>query len=200
MDVVKRPIREVLRAQRAAQDAALLACRDAELTAAILASPQWYHAPVVAAFVGVHGEPDTTALLDAGWAAGKAVWLPRLYGDTLQFVATTDRSQLVATQRGTYEPTLGRSPPKVLADLAPAIVLLPGLGFGRDGARIGDGRGYYDRALAPLRDRTDVWRLGLCHALFLDPPQGPIPMAVYDVPVHAVATEYGIIPCATWRR
>jgi hypothetical protein len=25
-------------------------------------------------------------------------------------------------------------------------------------------------------------------------------MAVYDVPVHAVATEYGIIPCGTSRR
>ncbi len=196
MDVVKRPIRQALEAQRAAQDPALLMYRDQSLIAALLATPQWQSAPAIAAFLGGPGEPDTTALLDAAWASGKTMWLPRLYGNVLRFVATTSRAQLVATTGGRLEPAIsGSSPPRMLAEIVPPMMLVPGLGFSRSGARLGTGRGDYDRTLAPVLARTDIWRVGVCHATFLDPPLFPIPMAAHDVPMHAVATEYGVVAC-----
>lgn len=198
MDVVKRPIRQALEAQRAAQDAALLAYRDQSLVEAILATPQWHHAPAVAAYVGVPGEPNTGALLDAAWASGKSVWLPRVYGDMLLYVATTDRTQLVEVAPGRLEPAVGSgSPPRPLAEIAPPLVLVPGVGFSRTGARLGRGLGHYDRALAPVRARGDIWRVGVCHARFLDPPLFTIPMDPQDVPMHAIATEYGVVACTS---
>lgn len=197
MDVVKRPIRQALLAKRAAQDPALLPYRDQSLVEGLLGLPQWGSAMTIAAFVSMPGEPDINALLDAAWASGKAVWLPRVYGDALVFVATASRAQLVTGAGGRLEPNIvGAPPPRTLADFAPSMVLVPGVAFGRSGARLGSGRGYYDRSLAPVRGRTDIWRVGVCHATFLDPPLFELPIEGHDVPMHAVATEYGVVGCA----
>lgn len=188
-------LRAALRARRAALDPDEVARRSARLTDVLRAHPAWSEARAIAAFVGVRAEPDTWALLHDAWSRGVEVWLPWVRGDALAFVRTVDRAQLVPGCFGLLEPAPGTEPPRALADVAPPLVLVPGLGFGRDGARIGFGRGYYDRALGPLRDRTDVRRFGVVFSDFVDPPEGPIPMDAHDVPMHALVTDAGVMAC-----
>jgi 5-formyltetrahydrofolate cyclo-ligase len=182
-------LRRRLRARRAELPADAIADAGARLVAHVLGSDDWRRASAVAAFVGVRGEPPTAALLEAAWRQGKTLLLPRVRGDDLELVAVRGSDELGPGGFGLVEPRGQDAWP--LAAFAPSLVLVPGLGFGRRGERIGFGRGFYDRALAPLRDRTDVRRVGVAFAAFVDPQEGPIPMAPHDVPMHAIVTERG---------
>lgn len=189
----KAELRRALIERRRALDPEAIASASRSLTAHVLATDEWRDATCIAAFVGVRAEPDTTALIDAAWQAGKALWLPRVQGDAITFVHTRSRDRWITAGFGLREPGPDEGDTRSLADLAPHLVLVPGLAFSRSGARIGFGKAYYDRALAPVRARADVFRMGVCFAAFLDPTEGPIPTAPHDVPMHAVATEHAIV-------
>ena len=64
------------------------------------------------------------------------------------------------------------------------IVLVPGVGFNREGGRMGNGQGYYDRLLAQVR--PDCQLIALCYEsqLFDDLVVGP-----HDVYMDKVVTE-----------
>ncbi len=153
----------------------------------------WQRADAVALFIGVRNEPQTDALVAAALRAGKVVWLPRVDSIGLDFVRVHALADLSPGRFGLREPAIADAHvPTRLHEIAPPVILVPGLAFGSGGARIGFGRGYYDRALAPLRSRDDCLRVGLAFAAFIDPPAGPIPMAAHDVPMHLVVSELGI--------
>jgi len=64
------------------------------------------------------------------------------------------------------------------------LVIVPGVGFSRDGGRMGNGQGYYDRLLTNVR--PDCVLVGLCYEsqLFDDLVMGP-----HDVYMDKVVTE-----------
>ena len=68
-------------------------------------------------------------------------------------------------------------------------VLVPGLAFSRDGARLGHGKGYYDRLLTSVR--TDCLRIGI---VFERHVVGHVPTEDHDIPMTHLATETGIYP------
>ena len=64
------------------------------------------------------------------------------------------------------------------------FVVVPGVSFSRDGTRLGNGQGYYDRLLS--RVRADCTLCGLCfECQIFDDLRGD----VHDVAMHYVATE-----------
>jgi len=179
-----------------------VAAASAALTAALLAHPVWRAARSLAAFVGVRGEPDTRPLLDAALAEGRTLWLPRvLHGPSglSVLVAVTDLATLAPAPFELLEPSPHPDEitlPSFTAASPIDLVLVPGLAFTRTGVRLGFGAGHYDRLLAAvMHDPTPV-RVGLCFSTFLDPPEGPIPSAAHDVPMHWIATEHGMLRCA----
>jgi 5-formyltetrahydrofolate cyclo-ligase len=201
-DPHKNALRRALRARRAAQDPVTLATASAALVAAVLAHPAWRAARSVAAFVGVRGEPDTRPLLAAALTEGRTLWLPRvLHGSAglSVLVAVTDLAALAPAPFGLLEP-----PPRpgelALPSVTPTspidLVLVPGLAFSSAGARLGFGAGHYDRLLAPAAHAPTPVRMGLGFSAFVDPPEGPLPTAAHDVPMHFVATESGVLRCA----
>ena len=77
--------------------------------------------------------------------------------------------------------------------LAPDTVLVPLVAADRGGARIGHGKGHYDRALAHLREGGTVFTIGLAwEPQILD---HPIPADPWDIPLDAIATPREWIPC-----
>lgn len=101
----------------------------------------------IAAYWALPGEPELTPLLYQ-WVQeeGYRVCLPAVTGENepLQFRVWTPETPMVAGAYGIQEPAGEIAP-------APDVVLVPTLGFTRQGDRIGYGKGFYDRTLAALR-------------------------------------------------
>ena len=77
--------------------------------------------------------------------------------------------------------------------LAPDVVLVPLVAADRAGARIGHGKGHYDRALSHLREGGEVTTIGLAWE-----PQilgDLIPADPWDVPLDFLATPREWIAC-----
>jgi 5-formyltetrahydrofolate cyclo-ligase len=77
--------------------------------------------------------------------------------------------------------------------LAPDVVLVPLVAADRRGARIGHGKGHYDRALSHLRTSGTVTTIGLAweHQILAE----AIPADPWDVPLDAIATPLEWIQC-----
>ena len=80
--------------------------------------------------------------------------------------------------------------PKDTEEFAPALLVVPCLGFGPGGVRLGYGGGFYDRLLAKPPRKTFL--LGHAHSFQIVPR---LPDEPHDIKVKAVATPQGVIRC-----
>jgi 5-formyltetrahydrofolate cyclo-ligase len=81
--------------------------------------------------------------------------------------------------------------PKDTEAFEPQLLLVPCVGFGPKGVRLGYGGGFYDRTLADLKPRPYTVGVGYAH--------GFIPWLTaepHDVPLDAMLTEDGVV----WQR
>ncbi|WP_181198465.1 5-formyltetrahydrofolate cyclo-ligase [Enhygromyxa salina] len=196
----KQSLRAELLGLRRSMPRAQLEIVSGALTRELAEHPLWLGARGIAAFVGVRGEVDTRPLLERCLGAGKSVWLPRLTGPgRMRFWPCVDLDRLERGAMGLLEPPI-HGP----GELAPGpergvdLILVPGLGFGRDGARLGFGAGHYDRALATRHGDPSLTMptlCGVCPVAFVDPPGGPIPMLGHDLAMDYLATDAGVERC-----
>ena len=89
------------------------------------------------------------------------------------------------------EDAYGIPKPKDTAEFEPTLLLVPCVGFGPQGTRLGYGGGFYDRTLAALRPRPYTVGVGYSHGYI--PWLAPEP---HDVPLDAVLTDEGL----AWQR
>jgi 5-formyltetrahydrofolate cyclo-ligase len=149
---------------------------------------------LVGVFAPTPTEAGPRSLLAALAALGLRLAFPRVSGPgALSFHVLPDPSALAPGFRGILEP-----PPDApeVSPAALALLLVPGLGFDRDGGRLGRGGGFYDRLLEALPLAT--LRLGMAFACQLLPT--PLPREPHDAPVDAVVTEGGLSATARWPR
>lgn len=138
----------------------------------------------VAAYVSVGNEPCTRLLLDSLAERGVTVLLPVL-GPQLSrswgyFRGSADLAERAPGRPP--EPSGDALPPEAIAAVDGLII--PALAVDRNGWRLGQGGGWYDRML-PLRG-TDVQVFAMVHADEL--VAGPLPTEMHDAPVDAVIT------------
>ncbi len=67
-------------------------------------------------------------------------------------------------------------------------MIAPLLAFDREGHRLGQGAGHYDRTLQGLRERGPVWVIGLAYA---GQEIDGVPREPHDQPLDAILTETG---------
>jgi len=81
--------------------------------------------------------------------------------------------------------------PKDTEEFAPAVLVVPCLGFGPGGVRLGYGGGFFDRTLASLRPEPVTVGVGFTHGFLPLLRAGPL-----DVQLDAMLTEDGLM----WQR
>jgi 5-formyltetrahydrofolate cyclo-ligase len=107
-------------------------------------------AGTVLLFYSFGSEIPTAGTIQRALDAGKRVFLPLLEAGEMIAAELKPGDSLAATTYGPKEPSnrVAVDPGEV------GLVVTPGLGFDRQGYRLGYGAGYYDRYLARLREAT----------------------------------------------
>ncbi|MBN2176398.1 MAG: 5-formyltetrahydrofolate cyclo-ligase [Demequinaceae bacterium] len=156
----------------------------------LLALPELRVATCVSIYASRPTEPGTLPTIEALDALGIRVLLPVL-GEGLQrcwgeFRGTDDLVQRAPGRPP--EPSGDHLPPSAIADAD--VIVAPALAIDGVGTRLGQGGGWYDRALKRARPDTLLIAAVFADEVHLDGK--PLPRATHDVPVHAVVTPKGV--------
>lgn len=120
------------------------ACGDV-IAERLFVSEEYRSATSLFVYLSTLGEVDTHAILSHALSSGKTVFLPRIEGEQMALVPYREGDPLLVNSYGISEPT-GEG-----VDVSPDLAILPLVAFDRSRARLGRGKGYYDRFLASYK-------------------------------------------------
>lgn len=148
-----------------------------ELLTRMLLDTEFYRrAKTVYGYLSYNQEVRTLPFLNQCLRDGKAVAVPKVFGEEMKFIRMDDLSRTAKGYAGIPEP-IADGP--FLSDPT-ALVLMPGLAFDPMGHRIGYGGGFYDRFLSLERSHPTV---ALCYDFQLLPY---LSTEAFDIPVDLV--------------
>ena len=153
----KSEMRSTMRMRLHETDAEERRVRSEKIVAQLIETTEWIEANVVALFEPMHGEPDVRLLREFAAESGKEI-------------AVVPRTAVNESD--------------VCFSLTPTLVLVPGLAFTRDGARLGRGGGFYDRLLHG--QAANACKDGICFEVQL---VEFVPSEPHDVVLDAVVTD-----------
>ncbi len=184
----KRIIREQAHANRNAQP------NKDELSKTIcdrfMALPDYAAAKTVLFYIDVRAEVRTRHSLPDALASGKNIIVPWCNDQgELELFRLKDMSELAIGMYKILEPKpeLRSLPEKQVRREELDLVMVPGVAFDRRGARMGHGKGYYDKLLQHARPDTPLVALAFECQLFPE-----IPVAEHDVFMDKIITETAV--------
>jgi len=135
----------------------------------------------------IRNEPDLLPLARAMLLAGRRIAFPAMRGQEIVFRAVNNfEEDFEAAAFGIFEP---KEHCPSLSDNEECIVFIPGLAFDLTGARLGYGKGCFDRWLSQHR----VISVGITYDAAILPR---IPKGENDYPVSALCSELRFIQAA----
>lgn len=144
----------------------------------LLDLPEIKAAKVITSYYPFAGEPNLISLNEALIASGKTLLLPRIVNKQMEFVKF--EGQLV--QRGKFHEPAGKI---FIGEIN--LALIPALAIDKNGVRLGQGGGYYDRFLT----KTSAYRIGIIHER--EYCKKPLPREWFDQTVELIAIETGLV-------
>ena len=192
MQAMKQAIRQRIIADRELLSVALRAQYSREITARLLQMPEYQAAKTVLGYMSFGAEFSSDEWAQQVLADGKQLLLPKvnLQRKELDLYLITDLQQDLALGLwGIREPLVGRC---TKADTWSDVdfILMPGVTFGRDGARLGYGGGFYDKLVAHLPHRPVLVAAAYSLQILTHLPQ-----EVTDRKVEWLLTENETIDC-----
>lgn len=153
----------------------------------------WNAAGTVLFYASIRSEVDTKILIDRCLQRAVRTVLPRVDKKAAKLILyqILSRDDLKPGAFGVPEPACTEQAPVPPAEIDCAII--PGVAFDATGARLGYGKGYYDRLLADMKTPA----VGLCYEHQL---VGHIPCEPHDRRVAMIITEKRIIYCDGYQK
>lgn len=154
--------------------------------ARVFASQPYLQARKILMYASVQSEVSTLESIVTAIDDSKQVFVPRCSGSLLELFRITDVAELAPGSFGIPEPPLAV---RERADRAGHIrdmelAIVPGVAFGRDGSRLGNGRGYFDRLFRENVGTT--LRVGIAFECQMF---DSLPVEEHDIGMDAVVTE-----------
>lgn len=112
-------------------------------------------ASVIALFISLPDEPQTSAFIEQLLCKNKRVVVPRIEGEDMNFYDISEGLEKGAF--GIMEPT--STTPVEPSEID--VMVVPGVAFSLDGARCGRGKGFYDKYLS--RKGFRAYTIGVCY-------------------------------------
>jgi 5-formyltetrahydrofolate cyclo-ligase len=186
----KKKLRTFLRRCRRGLSPAEVTAKSRLITERLRAFTQFQQARTLVLYSADENEVQTEVIWQEAATQGKAVYYPRITADraNLEFVRRYPGDRLIPGTFGILIPP-GNDLLEGLG--ATDIVLTPGVGFDRQGHRLGRGKGYYDRAFRSFL--SGGLRVGLAYEFQIMPH---IPAVSYDERVQYIVTEAELIDCS----
>jgi 5-formyltetrahydrofolate cyclo-ligase len=184
----KQALREQAHANRNAQE------NKDELSKAIcakfMALPDYAAARTVMFYIDVRSEVRTRYNLPDALASGKKIVVPwcNEQGELELFhLVNMDELSIGMYKILEPKPELRKLPEKAVGPKDLDIVMVPGVAFDRRGARMGHGKGYYDKLLQHARPETPLIALAFECQFFPE-----IPTARHDIFMDKIITESAV--------
>ena len=202
LTVQKKEIRQRIIALREQITSDTRAAYSTTITERLLQLPEYQQADAVLGYLNFGAEFASELWVGRALAEGKRLALPKVNHHTNQldlYWVDDMENQLAAGLWGIREPVVERC--ERLDRLNEVeFALLPGVVFSRDGARLGYGRGYYDKLLARLEDESGVaHRPALVAGAYSMQLVDRIPQEATDRKVEWLVTENETIDCGRMR-
>lgn len=191
----KERIRQELLVRRRSMDRAEWLARSEAICDRLKELDQIRHAERVHCYVSMENEREVSTLPFLEWLCSerKEVYMPYIEHGTMVAARYASGHCFIAKQIGPPIPD-----PLVVCDEARFdVVIVPLVGADRRGARIGYGKGWYDRFFASqLSSATPPFKAGICFGFQM---VDEVPADPWDQFLDIVVTENGIINCMSAR-
>lgn len=194
----KQRIRKSILAAREQLSPEIRTADNAAITKGLSKLNQYKQSDTILGYMNFGSEYASEQWVAQVLADGKRLVLPRVNRHTnhLDLYLIEDlNTQLETGLWGIREPVIERCK-RVNAINEVEFVLLPGIAFTRDGARLGYGGGFYDKLLAPLKTQGALQRPALVAAGFALQIVTQIPQEETDVKVQWLVTEQETVNCS----
>jgi 5-formyltetrahydrofolate cyclo-ligase len=183
MTDTKTEWRSVLLRARQALDAPLRRAHSAAVVEHVASLPEFATSRAVGVYLPLGAEVDPLGIAVLAAKDGKAVYHPLSGGGALGW--TRHVPPVTAGDAGKPSSVRAMRIPE-----APLLLIIPGVGFDHCGTRLGRGWGFYDRAIARLRQQSTVFAVGVAFEVQV---VAQLPQDPWDQPVDLVATERRLI-------
>lgn len=163
----------------------------------ILSSEAFQNSDTFLLFASYKSEVDVSELIEFVLQRRKALYLPKVMGEEMEFYKITSVAQLLDGYCGIKEPKANPCQKFVAKKEEALFVLLPGAVFDKQGGRIGYGKGFYDRFLQKLE--KEIPKSNLCKIAVAFSCQivdnGRIKREEHDILPDYIVTETDIFNC-----
>jgi 5-formyltetrahydrofolate cyclo-ligase len=155
----------------------------------LIASKPYQMCRTIMFYVAVRSEVATRDHIASAIAEGKNVFVPYCDGDQLRLVLLESLDELAPGAFGIPEPEIRiRQLPTRQGTIDEVeLAIVPGVAFGRDGSRLGNGRGYFDRLFGSRTGPTVRLGVGFDCQIF-----DALPVDPHDIWMDAVITESSV--------
>lgn len=189
---MKQSIRQSIITARSGMEAAVRTQFDREIVSRIIELPEYRAATTVLGYMNFGAEFAAERVVGQALVEGKRVLLPKANSETKQLDIYCIIDEVVDVAPGLWgirEPLVERCA-KVDDLKSIDFILLPGVAFARDGARLGYGGGFYDKLLARMFHHP-----ALVAACYAQQVVESLPQEATDRKVQWLITEQETIQC-----
>ncbi|SFA96180.1 MULTISPECIES: 5-formyltetrahydrofolate cyclo-ligase [unclassified Bacillus (in: firmicutes)] len=149
--------------------------------------PEWNNSNTIGITISKQPEVHTRKIIIEAWNQKKTIVVPKCHPKSrkMEFREITDYSQLESVYYGLLEPIVDKT--RLIHKEEIDLLIVPGLGYTRDGFRLGFGGGYYDRYLQNYSGHTIslAFQSQLVEELMVEG---------HDIAVKKIITDKEVIP------
>ncbi|MFN4245503.1 MAG: 5-formyltetrahydrofolate cyclo-ligase [Brevinematia bacterium] len=123
----------------------------------LLSTPEWKRSNIVMFYISINSEVMTLNLLSKAFDEKKVILLPKVTNEGMISVKVPHNFKLITGYKGILEPYEGETFNNYID-----LILVPLVGFDKEGYRIGYGGGFYDTFLSKNSKRIGL-KIGLAY-------------------------------------